>query len=668
MPHLRFRDRRDAGQKLADALTAYAGRSDVIVLGLPRGGVPVAREVATRLRAPLDVFLVRKLGVPGHPELAMGAIAEGGVEVLSHDLIRDLGIPHTLLEQVAVRERLELERRDRLYRGTRRAASVRDRTVILVDDGLATGSTMQAAILALRQHGPARIVVAVPVGARDTCDRLRRVADELVCRSIPEPFTAVGLWYEEFKQTTDDEVQQALAVGVSAPAAGRTARLAAGDVLSTVKARAIPLNGDPSQYDALINAIGDARVVLLGEATHGTHEFYRERAFITRRLIAERGFSAVAVEADWPDAYRINRYVRGRSTDEDAVQSLAEFGRFPTWMWRNADVLDFIGWLRTHNDTRPVDERAGFYGLDLYSLRASMQAVLRYLETVDPDAARRARRRYGCFDQFGEELQEYGYAASVGLHPSCEREVMTQLVELHRQRAEYASRDGRVAPDDYFFAEQNARLVKNAEQYYRAMFLGRNESWNLRDWHMVDTLEELQRFLGRVHPDPRIVIWAHNSHLGDARATEMGERGEWNVGQLVRERQGALAALVGFTTYTGTVTAASEWDGPAHRKHVRPALVGSYEQLFHDTGMSRFLLPLRSDLELSSALAVPRLERAIGVLYLPQTERASHYFHARLSEQFDYLLHFDETRAVEPLERSALWETVDMAETFPSGL
>ena len=668
MPQLRFRDRKDAGQKLADALTAYEGRSDVIVLGLPRGGVPVAREVAVRLRAPLDVFLVRKLGVPGHPELAMGAIAEGGVEVLSHDLIRDLGIPHTLVEQVAVRERLELERRDQLYRGTRRAASVRDRTVILVDDGLATGSTMQAAILALRQHGPARIVVAVPVGARDTCDRLRRVADELVCRSMPDPFSAVGLWYEEFTQTTDDEVKQALSAGPTAPAAGRTPRSAAGDVLSTVTARAIPLKGDPSQYDALISGIGDARVVLLGEATHGTHEFYRERAFITRRLIVEKGFSAVAVEADWPDAYRINRFVRGRSADEDAVQSLVDFGRFPTWMWRNADVLDFIGWLRTYNDTRPVDERAGFYGLDLYSLRASMQAVLRYLDTVDPDGARRARRRYGCFDQFGEELQEYGYAASAGLHPSCEREVMTQLLELHRQRAEYASRDGRVAPDDYFFAEQNARLVRNAEQYYRAMFLGRNESWNLRDRHMVDTLEELQRFLGRVRPNPRIVVWAHNSHLGDARATEMGERGEWNVGQLVREREGASAALVGFTTFTGTVTAASEWDGPAHRKHVRPALAGSYERLFHETGMSRFFLPLRSDLELSSALSVPRLERAIGVLYLPQTERASHYFHARLPDQFDYVLHFDETRAVEPLERSALWETVDMAETFPSGL
>jgi erythromycin esterase-like protein len=483
---------------------------------------------------------------------------------------------------------------------------------------------------------------------------------------MPEPFRAVGLWYEEFAQTSDEEVKRLLATSppsrVEPPAAPRR------DALAVVRDRVRPLKGDPAQYDALLEGIGDARVVLLGEATHGTHEFYRERAFITRRLIAEKGFSAVAVEADWPDAYRINRYVRGTGTDEEGVQALADFGRFPTWMWRNADVLDFIGWLRTHNDRQPKEKRAGFYGLDLYSLRASMQAVLRYLDKVDPEGARRARRRYSCFDHFGEELQEYGYAASAGLHPSCEREVVTQLLELHRQRAEYASRDGRVAADEFFFAEQNARLVRNAEEYYRTMFGGRADSWNLRDHHMMDTLQELMRFLDRTRPDARVVVWAHNSHLGDARATEMSERGELNVGQLARQAFGGNAVLVGFTTYTGTVTAASHWDGAAQRKQVRPALPGSYERLFHDVQIPRFLLPLRTDLDLASALAAPRLERAIGVLYLPESERVSHYFHARLPEQFDFVLHFDETRAVEPLERDALWEAGEVAETFPSGL
>ena len=664
---MQFTDRRDAGRRLADKLAAYAGKPDVIVFGLPRGGVPVAYEVAARLGAPLDVFLVRKLGVPGHGELAMGAIAEGGIEVLSHDLIRDLGIPRALVEQVAVRERLELERRDVLYRGGRTRAASRDRTVILVDDGLATGSTMEAAVRALRTQHPARIVVAAPVGARETCQRMRDLADDVVCAVTPEPFAAVGLWYERFDQTSDDEVRQLLAADPKQQSKPPRPSLK-GDAASLLRERVIPLKGGPNQYDALIEGIGDARVVLLGEATHGTHEFYRERAYITRRLIVEKGFAAVAVEADWPDAYRINRFVRGGSADEEAVQALADFGRFPTWMWRNADVLDFVGWLRTHNETQAVEKKTGFYGLDLYSLRASMEAVLSYLDKVDPDAARRARRRYGCFDQFGDDAQSYGYAASFGMSPTCEREVLTQLLELHRQRVAYASRDGRVAADEYFFAEQNARLVKNAEEYYRTMFVGRNESWNLRDTHMVETLEELRQFLARSRQDPRVVVWAHNSHLGDARATEMGERGELNVGQLVRERYGPAAVLVGFTTNTGTVTAASEWDGPAHRKAVRPALAGSCERLFHEVGIPRFLIPFRTDLALSSALAAPRLERAIGVLYIPETERASHYFHVRLSEQFDFVLHFDETRALEPLEPSALWEAGEVAETFPSGL
>ena len=307
-----------------------------------------------RLDAPLDVFLVRKLGVPGHPELAMGAIAAGGIEVLSRDLIRDLGIPYALVQQVAVRERLELDRRDVLYRGNRRPPILRDRTVILVDDGLATGSTMEAAILALQPQSPACIVVAAPVGARETCERLRRLADDVVCVMTPEPFQAVGLWYEEFSQTSDDEVKRLVAASPASNPTKQTSRT--DDPVAVVREHARPLKGDPAQYDALLEGIGDAPVVLLGEATHGTHEFYRERAFITRRLITEKGFSAVAVEADWPDAYRINRYVRGTSDDEDAVQALADFGRFPTWMWRNADVLDFIGWLRTHNDTQPAEQ------------------------------------------------------------------------------------------------------------------------------------------------------------------------------------------------------------------------------------------------------------------------------------------------------------------------
>ena len=393
---------------------------------------------------------------------------------------------------------------------------------------------------------------------------------------------------------------------------------------------------------------------------------------MTRRLIAEKGFAAVAVEADWPDAYRVNRFVRGVGTDEDAVDALADFQRFPTWMWRNADVLDFVGWLRTlqrsaaaggaHRLLRTRSLQPA--GVDGRGARATCEKSIR-----KPPA--RARARYACFDRFGDEWESYAYASTVGLDVIVRAaKCSSQLVELRRQAAEYARRDGRIAQDEYFVAEQNARLVRNAEEYYRTMLGDRVESWNLRDRHMAATLNELMSFPQDIAPGrpPRVVVWAHNSHLGDARATEMGEIGELNVGQLVRESFGAAAVLVGLTTHAGTVTAADDWDGPAHRKVVRPSLSGSYERLLHEAGMPRLLLPLRTDLELAAAMSPRRLERAIGVIYRPDTERRSHYFHARLANQFDVVVHIDETRAVEPLERTALWTRGEPAETYPTGL
>jgi erythromycin esterase-like protein len=337
-------------------------------------------------------------------------------------------------------------------------------------------------------------------------------------------------------------------------------------------------------------------------------------------------------------------------------------------MWRNADVLDFIGWLRERNEACQEKDKAGFYGLDLYSLHESIETVLAYLTKVDPEAAARARRRYSCFDHFAGDVQLYGYSAAAGIAESCEDEVVKQLVELRQRAAEYASRDGRVAREDFFQAEQNARLVKNAESYYRTMFRGGTSSWNLRDRHMAETLEALAAFLGAEGVLPKIVLWAHNSHLGDARATEMGQRGELNVGQLVRERHGGKVLSLGFTTHHGTVTAASAWDAPAERKRVRPALPESYEALFHDLGLPRFLLRLSRKGRASDSLREPRLERAIGVIYLPETERQSHYFLARLPEQFDFVIHCDVTRAVEPLERLAPSPAGEVPETYPSAL
>jgi erythromycin esterase-like protein len=329
-------------------------------------------------------------------------------------------------------------------------------------------------------------------------------------------------------------------------------------------------------------------------------------------------------------------------------------------------VVEFIEWLRTYNDAlAPGAVKVGFYGLDLYSLHTSMKAVLRYLERADPEAAKRARERYSCFDHFGEDTQAYGLMTRLNLSKSCEEEVVSQLVELQRRAADYARRDGPIVDDDFFYAEQNARLVKNAEAYYRSMFLEEVSSWNLRDRHMAETLEALVQHLGRNGARAKVAVWEHNSHLGDAQATDMSRRGELNVGQLTREKYNHDAVLVGFTTYHGSVTAASDWGKPAERKRVRPALPGSYEAIFHATVLGRFLVVWNESDMLTERLRTPRLERAIGVIYRPETERQSHYFSARLPEQFDALLHFDQTRAVKPLESTAVWEAGEVPETFP---
>lgn len=443
---------------------------------------------------------------------------------------------------------------------------------------------------------------------------------------------------------------------------------AAPDPAAVIRTAAYPLTDD-HDHERILAEIGDASLVLLGEATHGTHDFYALRARITRALIEERGFSAVAIEGDWPDTYRANRYVQGSNSVRDANDALGGFARFPTWMWRNTVVTEFIDWLRKHNAaTAAPERRVGFYGLDLYSLHASMRAVIEYLEKHDSAAARGARASYACFEQFGRDTDTYAWAASRMGDGTCEDAVTRELVALRQRRADLLRRDGMAASDEFFFAEQNARLAQNAELYYRTMFLGRTASWNVRDRHMAETLDELITHLRRRGQPPKIIVWAHNSHIGDAHATESGDDGQLNLGQFVRERHGRESKLIGFTTYSGTVIAASDWGEPAEVKRVRPALAGSYEELFHRTGVPRFFVAIERGTYVHSLLAEPRLERAIGVIYRPDTERWSHYFHARLADQFDAVIHIDETRALEPLERIAAWEPSEVPETFPSGV
>jgi erythromycin esterase-like protein len=435
-----------------------------------------------------------------------------------------------------------------------------------------------------------------------------------------------------------------------------------------LKQLARPVSGAVEDYDELLELIDGRQLVFIGEASHGTHEFYRERARITRRLIDERGFNVVAIEGDWPDAYRVNRYILDASHDTDANTSLGGFRRFPTWMWRNRDVLTFVQWLRASNEAKSNPKaKIRFYGLDLYSLRASIEAVVEYLEDVDPGEARRARERYSCFDHVGADGQEYGYALATGVADPCEDAVIAQLLELRRRSDDYVLRDGVANEDEQFYAEQNARLVHDAEEYYRLMYRANVSSWNLRDSHMASTLDDLVEHLNHRSAPAKVVVWAHNSHVGDARATSMGARGELNIGQLARERYGDNAMLIGFSTNSGHVTAASDWGGPTERKRVRSARPDSHEAMFHAAGIHQFWLPT-CDLTTDEELARTRLERAIGVIYRPESELQSHYFEANLIGQFDAVIHVDHSRALEPLELTPLWDAGEPSETFPSGL
>ena len=415
---------------------------------------------------------------------------------------------------------------------------------------------------------------------------------------------------------------------------------------------------ETADLGALLERIGDCRVVLLGEATHGTSEFYRFRARITQELLRQKGFNVVAVEADWPDAAQIDRYVRGRETPPAEGPT---FARFPTWMWRNREVRDFVHWLRDYNEEVSEPERkVSFHGLDLYSLYTSIASVLRYLDEVDPEAGQVARLRYGCLTPWAQDPALYGRAALTRRFAVCEAEVLTNLREMLDRRLQYAARDG----ESFLDAVQNARVVANAERYYRAMYYGSAESWNLRDRHMFDTLRTLIGFRGA---EAKAVVWEHNSHIGNAAATEMGARGELNVGQLARDEYGDDAYLVGFGTDHGTVAAATDWDGEMEIKRVRPSHPESYERLCHESGVAAFLLHLREPerSEVREELEAPRLERAIGVIYRPETELLSHYFQAVLPWQFDEYAWFDETRAVTPLGTE---EVSGLPETYPFGL
>ena len=430
-------------------------------------------------------------------------------------------------------------------------------------------------------------------------------------------------------------------------------------VVAELEDLARPLDG-PAHLDPLIEAIGDARYVLLGEATHGTSEFYKWRTEITQQLIAQKHFSFVAVEGDWPDCYRVNRFVKG-GEGNSAQDVLHAFSRWPTWMWANREVVDLVRWLRARNDRMLDDRKIGFYGLDVYTLWDSMHAVIDYLQRVDPNAVAAARRAYSCFEPYNEDAQEYARATAL-VPTSCQAEAVSALVALRSAAAEHKE-DG--DPESFFAAEQNAIVAKNAELYYRTMVRGGPTSWNVRDHHMMETLDRLMQHHG---PYAKAIVWEHNTHIGDARFTDMGRAGMVNVGQLARqshEKDGVW--LIGFGTFKGTVIAAREWGGDMEKMTVPDARAGSYEAAMHQAvGRDSLFIFRDEDEEATLRLREPRGNRAIGVVYDPRTEHWGNYVPTILPNRYDAFIHIEESKAVDPLHLAAVVDG-EVPETFPSG-
>lgn len=444
-------------------------------------------------------------------------------------------------------------------------------------------------------------------------------------------------------------------------------------LIAAIKKHAIPMKGQMTDYDDIISAAKDKIFVMIGCTTHGTKEFYRTRAEITGRLIQDMHFDALAIESDWQGALRINNFTQSL-INESAEDALSGFNQFPTWLWRNNEIINFIEWLRIYNTTyrkpeKDNDAPVNTYGIDIYGMKATLNALLNYLNQVDSVAAKRARRRFKCLENFINPLTSEGPLPEFDLNDSCAHDAAMQLFELRRKADEYIKKEYPDAENAYFHAKQNANILCHAEEYYRSIMHGDPDSWNIRNRHMFETLEDLAHHLGtRLGRPPRIAVWAHNAHIGNARATEMNKRGELNVGQLIEDKYKDKSLLIGITGSCGTVLAADNWDEPGRVKKMNRPLPGSYEELFYGLKNRGFVLDLRDNNAAVAGLVVPRLQRSIGVIYKPETERYSHYLEVCLPEQFNFLLHFDETTAIKPLDTQTRKHYAEYGETYPSGL
>lgn len=659
-----FSDRAQAGKLLAERLKDLAG-SDAVVLGLPRGGVPVAAAVADVLDLPLDVLVVRKLGLPHQPEVAMGAIGEGGARVLNPGIAGRGWASEQEVAEVEAHERQVLDHRLALFRQGRAPADLRGRTAVIVDDGIATGATARAACLVARRLGAREVVLAAPVIAPGAVEELED-ADRLSCLLLPSGFQAVGQYYADFGQTSDDEVVELLRrhSGQSgrppAPPADPDAQVA----VDEIRSMAHPLGGTDTAataaIDAMIDRASHARIFCLGEASHGTHEFYAWRAAVTRRLIERHDIGWIAVEGDWPDCFRINQWVRGRTEQwRTARELLGEFERWPRWMWANSDVADFIDWLRTRNLAQPPELRIGFYGLDVYSLWESLEAVIDWLSVNAPDDLPTALTAWRCFEPYGQDPQTYAWATRL-VPASCEPDVVRLLAGV-RDRAGRATA-GFDDEESRLNVLQNALVAADAEHYYRVMVRGDRESWNIRDTHMADTADRLMEHAG---PDARGVIWAHNTHVGDARATTMGAEGLVNIGELLRERHGpAEVLLLGFATHSGSVLAAPSWGSSETVYRLPAAKPTSHEHLLKQALPDPALLVF-AEAAGTQWLSSRRGHRAVGVVYSPRQESGNDV-PTVMGRRYDALVWIPASSALTPLSHEPKPESPEL-ETEPTG-
>lgn len=647
-----FKNRHHAGELLAEKIKSLIPNDNLFVFALPRGGVPIAEPIAKSLNQNINILLVKRIPTPGYPEVAIGAIVEDGKPIWQEQRLAALGMKKKDLERAVVKARQSISRRRHLWKVDSRVLDLKDQIVLIVDDGLATGATMFAAIDFLKKRRPQKVVVAFPVGHRESIEAISKKADQVIYLAAPEDFQAVGQYYQDFTQVTDREVAEILDKHQNLPLVDPPVTNDQNPIVKEVIKSAVPLKR-ASQFNQLLEKMSQCRIVMLGESTHGTSEFYQMRRILSQKLIENHGFKFIAVEGDWPDCWKLNQYIHSKK-GKSARQIMQSFHRWPTWMWANEETEKLIEWMKGKD--------CHFYGLDVYSLFDSLDVVQKFSEQLDPAVAETIKKSFECFEPFGRN--EKAYARSLlGEATGCQDEVVSALRQLLRVRLDQT---GAESPE-LFNAQRNAAIVANAERYYRSMIEGTEESWNIRDEHMLQTLDALMQHHGE---GSKAIVWAHNTHIGDYHATDMLKQGYINLGGIARERYGVENVfLLGFGTYEGEVLAGKAWGSPAEVMKLPQARPGSYESDFHEVAQSlsaeQFFVSF--DRRQSSTLHKTQGHRAVGVVYETAYEKAGHnYVPTSLAERYDAFLFVDHTSALKPIATEI--DTKELPETWPSGI